>query len=157
MGQAREVEVETSLTRGQAIRLVEHRYAPNPDPIWIWTEAQLVIYPRGPGRLAYLVSRQGGEFTLPWEFAIDAVTGEAPEWTLTLSAAAPSDLIVGQKINDGTTDFLVRSVSGVTVVVRRVAFNTVIDPVTGSPTPLRVYVKVSTARPASGGGRIGSL
>ena len=81
---------------------------------------------------------------------ISTVVGESPEWTLTLSAAAPADLIAGQKINDGTTDFLVRSVSGTTVVVRRVAFNTVVDPVAGVATTLRYDTDLSDAEAVIG-------
>lgn len=81
---------------------------------------------------------------------INTVVGEAPEWTLTLSATAPADLIAGQKINDGTTDFLVRKSLENVLTVRRVDFTTVVDPVTGVVTTLRMYDKLSTAETDTG-------
>ena len=76
---------------------------------------------------------------------ISSVSGEAPEWEVTLSAAAPSAVVIGEKINDGTTDYLIRKIAGSVLTVRRVSFSSVVDPASAASTIDRLYTGMINA------------
>jgi Zn-dependent metalloprotease len=91
----REVKPTPCLSASEALVIIHEVHGSSPG--WPWREPTLAVLTQGHGRLVYLVARshEDDEKALPWQYALDAHTGEVAyrrEITLRRAGKTPRNL-----------------------------------------------------------------